>query len=173
MAVVESLDLLFHLPLLVLGIGDLKEWLHLGEQPPPGPVPQLQVALHIALDDSNGTELFHTLLVGPKRKTVQYSMCTCSCSVLIQAIFDCTMHLLPAHVSTAAGLELDNDLGQFQVSLLFQLSQHTSSKEYLGVADTIGRWVQVQCCHLHIRTVCNSCSTSVPHIHTLLTFQKT
>ena len=69
MAVVESLNLFLHLPLLVFGIRNLQEWLHLGEQPPPRPVAQLQVALHIALDDSNGSELFHTFLVGPMENT--------------------------------------------------------------------------------------------------------
>ena len=65
MAVVESLDLLLHLPLLLLCIGHLQQRLHLGEQPPPGPVAQLQVALDVALDDADGAELLHSLLVGP------------------------------------------------------------------------------------------------------------
>ena len=65
MAVVESLDLLLHLPLLLLGIGHLEQGLHLGEQSPPLPVAQLQVALDVALDDADGSELLHTLLVGP------------------------------------------------------------------------------------------------------------
>ena len=66
--VVETFDLLFHLSLLVLGVGHLQQWLHLGEQSPPLPVAQLEVALYIALDDANGTELLHTLLVGPVRR---------------------------------------------------------------------------------------------------------
>ena len=66
--VVESLDLLLHLPLLVLRVGHLEEGLHLGEQSPPLPVAQLQVALDVALDDADGSELLHTLLVGPEKK---------------------------------------------------------------------------------------------------------
>ena len=65
MAVAESLDLLLHLPLLLLCVGDLEQRLHLGEQPPPLPVAQLQVALHVTLDDADGAELLYALLVGP------------------------------------------------------------------------------------------------------------
>lgn len=63
--VVESLDLLLHLSLLLLRIGHLEQRLHLCEQSPPLPVTELQVALDIALDDADGAELLHTLLVGP------------------------------------------------------------------------------------------------------------
>ena len=73
MAVVQSLDLLFHLPLLVLGIGHLQQRLHLCEQTPPLPVAQFQVALHIALDDANGTELLHTLLVSSDGRDTEMS----------------------------------------------------------------------------------------------------
>ena len=68
MTVVESLDLLFHLSLLLLSIGDLEEGLDLGEQSPPLPVTQLQVALNVALDDTDGSVLLHTLLVCPERR---------------------------------------------------------------------------------------------------------
>ena len=66
--VIESLDLLLHLSLLVFSVGDLEERLDLGEQPPPRPVTQLQVTLHVALDDADGTELLHALLVGPEEE---------------------------------------------------------------------------------------------------------
>ena len=65
MAIVESLDLLFHFSLLFLGVGDLQERLDLCEESPPLPVAQLEVALNVALDDSDGSVLFHALLVGP------------------------------------------------------------------------------------------------------------
>ena len=54
------------------------------------------------------------------------------------------IYLLPAQVSTAAGLQEDDDLGEFDVPLLLQLSQHSSSEEDLGVADAIGGWVQIE-----------------------------
>ena len=65
MPVIQPLDLLFHLSLLFLCVGDLEERLDLGEQTPPLPVPQLQVALYVALDDADGSVLLHALLVGP------------------------------------------------------------------------------------------------------------
>ena len=65
--VIESLDFFFHLSLLLLGVGHLQQRLHLGEQTPPLPVAQLEVALHIALDDADRTELLHALLIGPER----------------------------------------------------------------------------------------------------------
>ena len=84
MAVIKPLDFFFHLSLLLLCVGDLEEWLNLCEQAPPLPVSQLQVALDVALDDADGSVLFHTLLVGPgqrsqtkkKVKTVK-ELCTC------------------------------------------------------------------------------------------------
>ena len=80
--VVESLDLLLHLPLLVLCVGDLQEWLDLGEQPPPLPVPQLQVALHVALDDADGAELLHTLLVSPESREREGEERVCTILIL-------------------------------------------------------------------------------------------
>ena len=65
-AVIQPLDFFLHLSLLLLSIGYLQQRLHLGEQTPPLPVAQLQVALHVALDDADCTELLHTLLVGPE-----------------------------------------------------------------------------------------------------------
>ena len=64
-SIIEPLDLFLHLSLLVLCIGHLEQWLHLGEQPPPRPVAQLQVALDVSLDDADGADLLHTLLEGP------------------------------------------------------------------------------------------------------------
>ena len=67
-SIIEPLDLFLHLSLLVLCIGHLEQWFHLGEQPPPRPVAQLQVALDVALDDADGADLLHTLLEGPERR---------------------------------------------------------------------------------------------------------
>ena len=53
------------------------------------------------------------------------------------------MNSLPAQVASGARLELDDDLGQFHVSLLLQLGQDTGPEEHLGVTDAVGRWVQV------------------------------
>ena len=50
---------------------------------------------------------------------------------------------LPAQVASGARLELDDDLGQFHVSLLLQLGQDTGPEKHLGVTDAVGRWVQV------------------------------
>lgn len=65
-AVIQPLDFFLHLSLLFLSIGYLQQRLHLGEQTPPLPVAQLQVALHVALDDADCTELLHALLVSPE-----------------------------------------------------------------------------------------------------------
>lgn len=65
MTVIQPLDLLFHFSLLFLCVGDLQEGLDLCEEAPPWPVPQLQIALNVTLDDANSSVLFHTLLVGP------------------------------------------------------------------------------------------------------------
>ena len=66
-AVIQPLDLFLHLPLLFFCIGDLQQRLYLGEETPPLPVAQLQVALHVPLDDADGTRLLHALLVCSER----------------------------------------------------------------------------------------------------------
>lgn len=53
-------------------------------------------------------------------------------------------HLLSAQVSTGHGLEVDDDLGELDVSFLFQLGQHASSEEHFGVSDTVRGGVKVQ-----------------------------
>ena len=53
------------------------------------------------------------------------------------------LNLLPAQVAPASGLELDDDLCEFQVSLLLQLGKHSCSEEHLGVTDPVGCRVQV------------------------------
>ena len=70
-------------------------------------------------------------------------------------MYMCTflLYLLPSHVATAAGLELDDDLGELQISLLLQLSQYPGPEEHLGVSDAIGGRVKVQCLHLGDKAV--------------------
>ena len=55
---------------------------------------------------------------------------------------------LPAQVSPALGLQMDDDLSQLDVPLLLQLCQDSGSEEHLRVANTVGGRVQVKCFHL-------------------------
>ena len=53
--------------------------------------------------------------------------------------------MLPASQQTPSkGLELHDDVRQFQVSLLLQVSQHTGTEENLGLADAEQVGVQLQ-----------------------------
>ena len=77
------------------------------------PIAQFKVAEAIPLDNTNSTELLNPLVV-----------------------------VLPCNVAAAVGLENCDDLRQFQVTFLFQVSQYTSPEEDLGLTNAIGICVQ-------------------------------
>lgn len=53
-------------------------------------------------------------------------------------------HSLACQVSTANGLEVDDDVGDLQIALLLQVSQNTSSEEDLTLTDAEQVGVQLQ-----------------------------
>ena len=53
--------------------------------------------------------------------------------------------LLPAgHITTAPGLEADDDVSDLHVSLLFQMGQHSSPEEHFTLTNTEQVGVQLQ-----------------------------
>jgi len=46
-------------------------------------------------------------------------------------------------------LKLDNDVGQFQISLLFQMCKNASAEEYLALTDSVKVGIELQCLNLH------------------------
>ena len=48
------------------------------------------------------------------------------------------------NVTTAVSLELDDDLSEFDITLFFQVSEHTSAEKDLGLTDTEQVGVHIQ-----------------------------
>ena len=52
--------------------------------------------------------------------------------------------LLAGHVTTAPGLEADDDLGDLHVALLLQVGQDSGPEEHLALPDPVQVGVQLQ-----------------------------
>lgn len=67
--------------------------------------------------------------------------------------------LLAAQEASCLCLEGDDDDGQFEVSLLFQLSQNSRPEEHFALTDTIQVRVQIQVLYLETRRGMNPASS--------------
>lgn len=63
------------------------------------------------------------------------------------------MSLLAGQEASCLSLEGDDDDGQFEVSLLLQLSQNARPEEHLTLTDTIQVGVQVQVLYLQQKRI--------------------
>ena len=93
----------------------LKEGLDFGVEPPPLPVAQFEVGSTIALDDANGVELLDALLEHAAGQT-----------------------------ASAIRLEVDNQVRDLEVALLFQMGQHSGAEEDLRLTNSVQVRVQLE-----------------------------
>ena len=93
---------------LFLLLRHLEQRLHLGVKAPPLPVAQLEVGGAVALNDANGVQLLDTFLEHTAGET-----------------------------AAAVGLEVDNQVGNLEIALLFQVSEDTGAEKDLGLTDAV------------------------------------
>merc|ERR550532_2406147 len=101
-----ELNLLLHDFLVIFS--DLEEGLDFSVEPPPLPVPQLEVGSAVPLEDSDGVQLLDPLLVVPSSQE-----------------------------PSAVSLELDDQVCDPEVPLLLEMGEHSGAEEDLGLTDPV------------------------------------
>lgn len=119
--VFESLD-------LILDTGDVEQRLDLLPQTVPGPGAHLQVAAQVALDNAQGdtVEIAQKNNFGPINSSPEEEMK--NLPLVLQLLV-----LLAGVVSADEGLHPGDDLGQFVITHLLKLTQHSGLEEDLCV----------------------------------------
>lgn len=145
---------------------------YLGEQPPPLPVPEFKVGNAVPLNHSQG----RLLLLSPSEGSRDTEENNSSLSLLSSSLSSSTIttitinnkyvkeeknrfstgsiqqHLLAGQISSATGLEADDDVGDLHVSLLLQVGQDTGSEEDFALTNAVKVGVQLQSFDLQWQT---------------------
>lgn len=113
---------------LILDTGDVEQRLDLLPQTVPGPGAHLQVAAQVALDNAQGdtVEIAQKNNFGPINSSPEEEMI--NLPLVLQLLV-----LLAGVVSADEGLHPGDDLGQFVITHLLKLTQHSGLEEDLCV----------------------------------------